>query len=328
MTRTTRPAFTLVELLVVIAIIGILVALLLPAVQAAREAARRTQCKNHMKQLGLGMHSHHEAQGNLPTNGWGWTWVGDPDRGFGLQQPGGWSYNVLPFLEETAVHDLGAGLEGQQKLLAARDMIESVLDIFNCPTRRPSILYPHNNEIPHNSIKPTVRGATDYAVSAGDVEWQGIEGPDSYDQADSPNYEFEDYSYYTGIGYAQSQIKFARITDGTANTYMVGEKYVDADKYDTGTSWGDDNGSYNGHTMDHTRHAWANPSDPQGDNYAPLQDRMGLHLFYRFGSAHPSGFHVAFCDGSVHTISYGINPVVHALLGNRHDGITIDSSEL
>ena len=96
MTREFRGGFTLVELLVVITIIGILIALLLPAVQAAREAVRIVQCQNHIKQLSLGCLDHESATGRFPTGGWGWAWTGDPDRGTDWRQPGGWIYNVLP----------------------------------------------------------------------------------------------------------------------------------------------------------------------------------------------------------------------------------------
>ena len=104
------PGFTLVELLVVITIIGILIALLLPAVQAAREAARQMQCQNNLKQLALGCLQHESATKRLPTDGWGTWWTGDADLGTGQQQPAGWLYNVLPYIEQQAMHDMGAGL--------------------------------------------------------------------------------------------------------------------------------------------------------------------------------------------------------------------------
>ncbi len=128
----SRRAFTLVELLVVIAIIGILVALLLPAVQAAREAARRSQCVNNLKQMSLGWLNHVDANRFMPTGGWGWSWTGDPDRGFGLSQPGGWTYNILPFIEETNLHDLGKGAPQAAKNTAAAVRISTGLPIFYC----------------------------------------------------------------------------------------------------------------------------------------------------------------------------------------------------
>ena len=103
-----RRAFTLVELLVVITIIGILIALLLPAVQQAREAARRAQCSNNLKQASLAMLQHEEKYKFLPTGGWGWFWVGLPDRGMGKTQPGGWLYCILPFIEQQPLYDLGS----------------------------------------------------------------------------------------------------------------------------------------------------------------------------------------------------------------------------
>ena len=104
--QRAKRAFTLVEPLVVITIIGILIGLLLPAVQAAREAARQLQCRNNLKQLALAALDHEHVNHWLPTGGWGSTWVGDPDAGFGTLQPAGFFYNVLPYMEQQALHDL------------------------------------------------------------------------------------------------------------------------------------------------------------------------------------------------------------------------------
>ena len=161
-----RRAFTLVELLVVITIIGILVALLLPAVQAAREAARRMQCSNNLKQLGMAALNHESATGHFPTGGWGWYWVGDPDRGTGKDQPGGWIYNLLPYIEQEALYLLPA--DGDPKNITAKQlagaavMVQQPVTLLNCPSRRGSVPLPNllaavyaAKNLPQNPQPPT-----------------------------------------------------------------------------------------------------------------------------------------------------------------------------
>ena len=128
--------FTLVELLVVIAIIGILVALLLPAVQAAREAARRNQCQNNLKQIGLGFLNHESTHKFFPSGGWGYLWTGDPDMGTGEKQPGGWAFSVLPYLEDANTFLIGAGLPAADKRKALVRQKTQPVPMFYCPSRR------------------------------------------------------------------------------------------------------------------------------------------------------------------------------------------------
>jgi prepilin-type N-terminal cleavage/methylation domain-containing protein len=168
-----QRAFTLVELLVVIAIIGILVAILLPAINAAREAARRSQCRNNLRQLGQAANSCLSATKAFPTGGWGWGWAGDPNYGAGLHQPGGWLYQVLPYIEENQVWSLGKGLQGAARGNAIKQAVGTPIAIFFCPTRRSAQLVKWSHTTNYRNLInagvgfPDMVGRNDYVSCSG-----------------------------------------------------------------------------------------------------------------------------------------------------------------
>jgi len=331
-----RVGFTLVELLVVITIIGILIALLLPAVQSARESARRTQCKNNLKQLGLGMLQHEEARGHFPAGGWGWGWVGDPDRGFGIRQPGGWVYNTLPYLDQQNLHDLGSGLSSSAKTAAAAKMISTPLSICQCPTRRRAVAYPHWGFQFKLADSVDAVAKTDYAANSGDRHLEpntlGIWpshchntacGPPSVPSDAELNQKVKhivDHFDHGGIVHALSTVPAAAVTDGLSYTYLVGEKYVRADAYAAVLDWGDNENMYVGSNADNVR--WGAPDIPL------LRDRVGYHAHPSFGSAHHVGVNMCMCDGSVRTMPYTLDLVVHGRLASRRDGKPFDLTVL
>ncbi|MGD9636510.1 MAG: DUF1559 domain-containing protein, partial [Pirellulales bacterium] len=265
--RSVRTGFTLVELLVVIAIIGILVALLLPAVQAAREAARRGACVNNLRNIGLALHEHHDAHGFFPSNGWGTGWTADPDQGTGKDQPGSWMFSVLPFIEEQAVHDIGSGQPGwpipaKKKILLA-SIIKTPIALFYCPSRRPAAAYPVKFWVGKNWThdgSPLARN--DYAACSGSGSTiAGLVGvvyaPNTYTEADSWA-AWPSKDNYNGLVFIRSEVPLRQVTDGTSNTYMVGEKSVNVDAYETNDGvdvidHGDDQGWLVGHNGDTVR---------------------------------------------------------------------------
>ena len=330
-----ESGFTLVELLVVITIIGILIALLLPAVQSAREAARQAQCKNNLKQLGLAAHEHHEALGHFPAGGWSWCWIGDPDRGTGVQQPGGWIYNSLPYLEQQALHDLQLGNTSQARLDAARQMISTPLSVANCPSRRRAVTKPgHNGDIeqvrPRYSAQTDRIAVNDYVANAGDrfcapnsagTGWTHKGPADHADaESDAGRARFAKLAAYaTGVVYVGSTISIADVRDGASNTIYCGEKYVTVDDYGAwAMDWGDNENMYMGATYDVVRFTDLNP----------MQDRAGYCGTWRFGAAHAAGFNVCLCDGSVRLLNYSIDMTIFGRLGNRKDGLPVDASKL
>ena len=329
----TRKAFTLVELLVVIAIIGILIALLLPAVQSAREAARVLQCKNHLKQLSLGITSHVAATTHYPTGGWGWYWVGDPDRGFDRHQPGGWAFNVLPYIEQSALYNQASDGDANQittqQKEGARLMVKSPLPLYNCPTRRHPIPYLKpvwGSQIAYNAAEnpagDNTAGRLDYAINCGAQprnEYGGGPAPTSSVLADSDSSSYwHDTSELSGISYERSQLTPAHIGDGTSNTILVAEKYLNPYDYATGEDPADNETWCTGFNNDNHRTTYL----------VPLQDRDGYRSTTRFGSAHSANYNAAFCDGSVRAMSYSIDAQTHRLLGSRRDGEVVDTSQL
>ena len=172
-----RQGFTLIELLVVIAIIGILVGLLLPAVQSARESARRTYCSNNLKQLAGGMIQHESQHGYFPTGGWAENWIGSADREVSNKQPGGWTFIILPYIEQNVLID---GLRsGNGSQVSYESLYESPVSLYTCPTRRDGTpVVDVNNEesatrfqtaFGNNDVQVTITRSvrSDYAANGG-----------------------------------------------------------------------------------------------------------------------------------------------------------------
>ena len=311
MRRTS--GFTLVELLVVIAIIGLLVSLLLPAVQAARESARRLSCSNNLQQFGVALQNYHDGLGSFPSG-----WI---HSATGSQECWGWAALLLPYVEQ---QDLHTGLGVSQASLFQRltshgatvvPLTQSPLKIFICPSDtgfngRGQV---HNDRHFNDGLgflatkqpKPFWPGVSNYLGVAGHRDVVGANAN-------------------TGVFFGDSYIRLSDIIDGTSNTLMVGER--DTIFCRSGTWLGSRNsggGATRGSiTVIGHSHPKLNQPDPPITWSA---DRVGCGE--GFSSLHPSGAQFLACDGSVHFLMNSIHHNWYAASGNAVAGTIADSTK-
>jgi len=339
-----NSGFTLVELLVVIAIIGVLVSLLLPAVQAAREAARRSQCTNNLRQVGLACLNFQSAKKSFPTAGGAVEQFfnsADLSKAAYGYESASWMYQILPYLEQQSLQDLRRGDGNLNAGFVKTGLAEIQLTMFNCPSRANRIA----------TIGLDVYALGDYAgvlASWNDPGWQGFEWRD-----DAGPRENEEEVVWTGILVKGGQvnknknppqvwkfpkISFKSIEDGSSNTILLAEKAVQSDSWTVSGQnpwpfW-EVYGYYTGADWPLMRQFGAltqgttSPS-PEiailGDD-APRPD--GRPEEYGFGSAHPGIIVSAFGDGSTRTISDDADLIVLDRLGKRSDGSVASLEDL
>jgi prepilin-type processing-associated H-X9-DG protein len=329
--------------LVVIAIIGILVALLLPAIQAARESARRTQCVNHLKNIGLAVHSFTDSNKVFPTGGQCYNpevpeETHEGGKPFGPdKQAMAWSYQILPYLEEGAIHAIAS---------SHQDLKQAVVGIYVCPSRRlPKTGFdPVENEL-HTTIDyaaavPATRlfyaghpNSTTYNLTDANYATFSIGGLQtllrSFHGANSTNHTWGKYppdnGVYDGIivrtpyrsaesdtgpepaKNSTSPVKFASIIDGTSNTFMIAEKFVRSDVYDATGSlhYSDDRGWSDGWDADTMRLSSLAPVGDNDSTVFPADTQLNRYFSDDFTSGPVGIAYNCYHFGSPHTA--GIN---------------------
>jgi len=324
--RSSRLGFTLVELLVVIAIIGVLVALLLPAVQAAREAARRTECTNKMKQMGLALQNHHDRFGRFPPAGDKGAYSGKTGAQWGMS----WAFFLLPEVEQNSLFDQINNYTKSSQPGYNHSNVQAIvknvqLDSFLCPSSDLPVNSANKNHSGQTTvIHYTAIGGAAYGLGGNNVVTKTTEHKDGT-YGNSSN---------SGILYANSATKIRDITDGTSNTMIVGEV---SSYFRRGTSkLHNYRPSYTyGWTMGGA-YDW-NHADTRGMNWTTVRYKINYSLPANnssipdgittnpgantpLNSNHPGGCVVAISDGSTSFLPETIADLTLAQLAHKSDG--------
>jgi prepilin-type N-terminal cleavage/methylation domain-containing protein len=289
---TTRKGFTLIELLVVIAIIAILIALLLPAVQQAREAARRTQCRNNLHQLALSLHNYHDAHGSFPP-----AQIAAPFQRYGgsLDPGHSWMTLILPFIDEASIYN-AYNFDIKQDAAANLTVAKQLMNQYLCPS------------CPYYRVKTSYgwnHGGNHYAVSGGIYP--------SY-SCDS----FEDMHTdprYGGVFHVDSRTRMRDIRDGTSNTIALGEMIGRADN----NSYGWTRGRY-----DAVMRCAGYVANHQLNTFTSSTGELGQRTF---GSLHEGGAFFCFADGQVRFLSENIDWTAYKSLHSRAANELIDDED-
>jgi prepilin-type N-terminal cleavage/methylation domain-containing protein/prepilin-type processing-associated H-X9-DG protein len=311
MKEQSRSAFTLVELLVVIAIIGILVALLLPAIQAAREAARRTECVNHMKQTGLALLNYHDTRGRLPFARTSHDYQGHT-----------WYVDILPYMEGQNIYNewlandpaSSSGPKGPRFNKQTQRVVEFTLPDYFCPSRRSGPI----NSTDEGTLPVSLKGSLgDYAVCTNDAltaDWSGGLDPKSCNGA------FFNAAAKDDPSRNHAALRLKDITDGTSKTFFVGEKHV---RRSVQQASGYDNCIFNsdfGETAGRCAGATTNAAGVAVGDFAPIATDQDEAYNGQFGSWHPSVCNFVMADGHVDGIATDVDLLTLKYLANRRDG--------
>ncbi|MBJ7346262.1 MAG: DUF1559 domain-containing protein [Gemmataceae bacterium] len=312
-TQSKRKGFTLIELLVVIAIIAILIGLLLPAVQKVREAAARSTCQNNLKQMGLAVHNFQSTYGVFPPS---------RIRDLGLT----WAVLILPYMEQENLYkQFDLTLQYYQQPTTNGDPRTKEVKSFFCPS------YPRTTKVStsgdgasnashipgscsdYNPISGSQERYTAPAGATGWVDWRDGSGANGMSKR-SPNSSL------------MGEFNFNHISDGTSNTFLIGEKHIPVKWFGVGTASalgnGGDGSIYNG---DHEWHFCrvAGPSFPLAMSPTDTSGSAGTNYASIFGSYHSGVVQFVFCDASVRSLTPGIATATLALLSQRDDGQVI-----